>query len=145
MSRENVELAQRGYRAMNNMLKSRKVDRPYIEEWWTPDSVLKPSGLLPESSEMRGHEGIARFISIQMDAFEGLEVEPLEFLDAVDKVVVPIRFGGKARHTGLDVTFSVVHVLTVRQGKVARLEMFRERAEALEAAGLREDDVAHGG
>lgn len=138
MSRENVELARRGYDALNAMLRRGEIDLPEIEAIWTSDCVLKPSGLLPESGEMHGHDGIARFISNQMEAFDELQVEPLEFLDAGERVVVPIRFGGKARYTGMDVTFFVVHVATVRDGKVARLDMFRERAEALEAVGLRE-------
>ncbi len=87
---------------------------------------------------MYGHDGIARFIRNQMEAFDELHVEPLEFIDAGERVVVPIRFGGKARYTGMDVTFAVVHIATLRGGKVARLDMFRDRAEALEAAGLSE-------
>lgn len=33
-------------------------------------------------------------------------------------------------------TFSVVHVWTIHGGKVARTDMFRSRAQALEAVGL---------
>jgi ketosteroid isomerase-like protein len=46
---------------------------------------------------------------------------------------VPIRFGGKARYTGMDVAFAVVHVATVCNGNVTRLDMFWDRADALEA------------
>jgi hypothetical protein len=46
---------------------------------------------------------------------------------------VPIRFGGKARYTGMDVAFAVVHVATVCTGKVTRLDIFWDRADALEA------------
>jgi ketosteroid isomerase-like protein len=73
-----------------------------------------------------------------MEAFDALKAETEEFIDAGDRVVVPIRFGGKARYTGMDVTFAVVHVVTVRDGKVAWTDMYRERSEALEAVGLRE-------
>jgi ketosteroid isomerase-like protein len=138
MSQENVEFAKRGYVALNQMLASREVDLSLIERLWTPDCVLRPSGILPESAEMHGHDGIARFTENQMEAFDELQVEPLEYLDAGDRVVVPIRFGGKARYTGMDVRFEVVHVVTVRDGKVARTDMFRNKREALEAAGLSE-------
>ena len=138
MSRENVDFVRRGYDALNEMLRRGEIDLRLIEEMWTSDCVLKPSGLLPESGEMSGHAGIAQFITNQMEAFDELQVEALEFLDAGESVVVPIRFGGKARYTGLEVTFDVVHVATVRDGKVARLEMFLDKAEALEAVGLRE-------
>ena len=138
MSQENVEFAKRGYAALNQMLASREVDLSLIEQLWTPDCVLSPSGILPESAEMHGHDGIARFTANQMEAFDALQVEPLEYLDAGDRVVVPIRFGGKARYTGMDVGFEVVHVVTVRDGKVARTDMFRSKREAFEAVGLRE-------
>jgi ketosteroid isomerase-like protein len=136
MSRENVDFVRRGYDALNEMLRRGKVDLRTIDEQWTSDCVIKPSGLLPESAEMHGHAGIAQFISNQMEAFDELQVETLEFLDAGESVVVPIRFGGKARYTGLEVTFDVVHVAAIRDGKVARLEMFLDKAEALAAAGL---------
>jgi ketosteroid isomerase-like protein len=138
MSRENVEFVRRSYRALNEMLKRGEVDRSSIEEIWTPDCLLKPSGLLPESAEMHGHEGVAQFIGNQMEAFAELQVDPLEFLDAGERVVMPIRFGGKARYTGMEVAFAVVHVATLRHGKMARLEMFRDKADALKAAGLSE-------
>ena len=139
MSQENVEFARRGYAAINEMLRRRAVDRSLIEAFWTADSVLTPAGILPESSEMHGHDGIAQFISNQMEAFDELRIDPLEFIDAGDRVVVPIRFGGKARYTGMEVEFAVVHVVTIRDGRCARTDMFRERAEALAAAGLREE------
>ncbi len=136
MSRENVDVVRSGYEAVNDMLERGDVDRALIEKLWTADCVLRPSGILPESAEMHGYDGIARFINNQMEAFDELQVEPLEFVDAGESVVVPVRFGGKARYTGMDVTFSVVHVVTMRDGRVARTDMFPEKAEALEAAGL---------
>lgn len=87
---------------------------------------------------MHGHDGIARFLANQMDAFEELRIEPLEFVDAGDRVVVPVRFGGRARYTGMEVVFAVVHVVTVRDGRSARTDMFREVDQALDAVGLRE-------
>ena len=131
MSQEDVEVARRGYAAINQMLARGVVDRALIEELWTADTVLRPAGILPESSEMNGREGIARFMSTQMEAFDELRVEPVEFIDAGERVLVPIRFGGKARYTGMEVAFFVVQVVTVREGKCSRIDMFRERAEAL--------------
>ena len=124
--------------ALNEKLKTGVVDRQAVEETRAPDCVLRPSGLLPESSEMHGHEGIVRFMTAQMEAFDEMQVEVLDLIDADDRVVVPLRFGGPARHTGLDVNFAVVHLLTVRDGRIARLYMFGARAAALKAVGLRE-------
>lgn len=136
MSQENVELVRRAQAALQRMLAAREVDRALIEELWTDDCVLRPAGILPESAEMHGRDGIARFIENQMEAFDELEVVPHEFIDAGDRVVVPIHFGGRARYTGMDVSFAVVHVVTVRDGKLARTDMYREKDEALTAVGL---------
>ncbi|MDQ3935523.1 MAG: nuclear transport factor 2 family protein [Actinomycetota bacterium] len=136
MSGENVEFLRRGYDAMNEMLERRDIDRAQIEEFWTEDCVLRPAGILPESAEMHGHDGIVRFIENQLEAFDELQIEALEWIDAGDRVVVPIRFGGRARYTGMDVAFEVVHVVTLRDGRVARTDMYREKEEALRAVGL---------
>ena len=65
-------------------------------------------------------------------------MEASEFIDRGDYLIVPYRFGGRARHTGLEVEFSFVHLITLRDGKVTRCEVHKTKAEALEAAGLRE-------
>ena len=65
-------------------------------------------------------------------------VEATEFIDRGDYLIVPNRFGGRARHTGLPVEFSLVHLITLQNGKVIRVEVHRTKEEALEAAGLRE-------
>ena len=137
MSHENVELARRGYVALNDAYKTGDFQSA-IQEFCDPEIVLMPSGILPESSEMHGHEGLLRFAALQTEVFEEFWVEPQEFIDAGDRVVVPVRFGGLAQHTGLEVVFDVVHVCTARDGKWTRIDMYVTKADALEAVGLRE-------
>ena len=110
------------------------------EEMLHPDFVLRP----PEDSPFpeagtggQGREGFLRFVAGQAEGFDAMSLEPQEFIDAGDRVVVPLQFGGRARHTGLEIKFAVVHVVTIRDGKLARLDIYMSRAEALEAAGLR--------
>jgi ketosteroid isomerase-like protein len=100
MSREDIELLRRSYERWNEAYKTGEF-LPLIEELCDPEIVLRPAGILPESSEMRGHEGVLRFTTNQAEAFEALSVEPEEFIDAGERVVVPVRLGGRARHTGL--------------------------------------------
>ena len=135
MSQENVELARRGYAALNDAYRTGDFSAA-IEEFCDPEIVLTPSGILPESSEMHGHEGLLRFAALQTEAFEEFWVQPQEMIDAGDRVVVPVRFGGRAQHTGLEVVFDVVHVCTARDGKWTRIDMYVSKAEALEAVGL---------
>jgi len=58
--------------------------------------------------------------------------------DTDDCVVVAITFGGRARHSGLEVTLHPVHVFRLRDGRVFHWQIFQEREQALEAVGLRE-------
>src|SRR5438105_14448273 len=102
MSQQNVELARRGYAALNDAYKTGEFQAA-IEEFCDPEIVLRPSGILPESSEMHGHEGLLRFAALQTEAFEEFWVEPLEIIDAGERVVVPARFGGRAQHSRLEV------------------------------------------
>ena len=53
-------------------------------------------------------------------------------------MVVAITFGGRARHSGLEVTLHPVHVFRLRDGRVFHWQIFQEREQALEAVGLRE-------
>jgi ketosteroid isomerase-like protein len=137
MSQENVELVERTYERINDAYKTGEYQGP-MEELCHPDVVLSTSGMFPESGEYRGFDGLREFTINQAEAFEEISAQPVEFIDAGDQVVVPLRFGGKARHSGIKAAFSVVHVWSVREGKISRLDMFQSRAEALNAVGLAE-------
>jgi ketosteroid isomerase-like protein len=142
MSQQDVENARRGYAALNEAYRSGDVNDflPILEEYWDPEVVFEPAGVLPESRTVHGWDGILRFTAEQMKAFRDRSVwlEPLEYIDAGERLVVPYRFGGVARHTGIEVELSFVHVFTIRNGKTVRVDVYETKAEALEAAGLSE-------
>jgi len=144
MSEENVETARRGFAILNEAYQAGdpSIFRPFLEEYWDPDGVLEPSGLLPDSSPRphRGRDGVLAFIGNQMEAFsEGSGwLEATEFIDHGDYLIVPYRLGGRARHTGLPVEFSFVALYCFKNRKVTRMEVHRTKAAALEAAGLSE-------
>jgi ketosteroid isomerase-like protein len=142
MSQEDIENARRGYAALNDAYRSGDVEhfRPILEEFWDPEVVFVPAGVLPESRTVHGLEDMLQFTVGQMQAFEegSMWIEPLEYIEAGDRMVVPYRFGGRARHTGIEVEFSFVHVFTQRRGKTVRVDVYRSMAEALKAVGLSE-------
>ena len=138
MSQRDVENARRGYAAINDAYRSGDVNDflPIAEEMWDPDIVLTlPGGVLGGGETWRGYDGMLRFIGHQMEAFREMWIEPEEFIDAGDKLVVPVRFGGQARHTGIELEFTFVHVWTMSDGKAIRMEVFETKREALEAVG----------
>jgi ketosteroid isomerase-like protein len=142
MSQENVEHARQAFAALNDAYRTGdpSLIQPILEAYWDPDVVFEPAGVLPDSSPRphRGWDGVLHFIGNQMEAFSEGWLEADEFIDRGDYLVVPYRFGGRARHTGLPVEFSFVALIALRDGTMIRWEVHRTKAEALEAAGLRE-------
>src|SRR5262245_34960236 len=142
MSKENVENARRNYATLNEAYRAGdpSIFRPVVEEYFDPDVVFEPAGVLPDSAQRphKGWDGALACIGGQMEAFSEGWLEATDFIDHEDYLIVPYRMGGRARHTGLPVEFSFVHLFTIQDGKITRVEVHRTKAEALEAAGLSE-------
>jgi ketosteroid isomerase-like protein len=63
------------------------------------------------------------------------QIQPHEFIEAGEHVVVPWLFSATGRD-GIEVEAEVTWCFTFREGKVARMVYFPTQEEALEAAGL---------
>lgn len=61
-----------------------------------------------------------------------------ETSDRDDRVFVVATHHGRGRSSGVPIEVRLAYVYTVRDGKVSRQEVWRDRATALEAAGLTE-------
>ena len=61
-----------------------------------------------------------------------------EVIDAGGAVIIAVRYRGRGRASGVEVNDRLFEVHTFRDGQCIRKVDFRERADALEAAGLRE-------
>ena len=70
--------------------------------------------------------------------FGEFEAHSEEILGAGDKVVVVVFQRGIRKASGAAVERRVGQVWTVREGKAIRWQVFKDRAEALEAAGVSE-------
>ena len=71
------------------------------------------------------------------DVWEKIRFEPLEFVDAGERVVVVERLVGKGKGSGVEVAQTWGAVWTVRDGRVVRMELsYPDRDAALAAAGL---------
>jgi ketosteroid isomerase-like protein len=71
-------------------------------------------------------------------AFEDFRAEPEEFIDAGAQVVVVVRERGRGRESGVDLDHRYGALITMRDGRILRLEWFDTPAEALKAAALHE-------
>ncbi len=70
---------------------------------------------------------------------DDIRFAPLRFWDSGDKVVVALRVTAKGKETGIPVEQHLAQVWTMRDGKAVRAQTYPTQAEALEAAGLRDE------
>jgi ketosteroid isomerase-like protein len=92
---------------------------------------------LPDAAVYHGHQGWLDQIAKFREAFSEMSYEPLEFIDAGDKVVAVIRATGVAKVGGIEGEVTYAQVETWRRGKIVKIQYFLSKNEALEAAGVR--------
>ena len=107
-----------------------------------PDVVYDVSRRVFDPEIYRGHEGVREFTRLLREQWETIRVEPQDFIvTGDDVVVVPVRLVGVGKQSRAETTANAAHLWTFRGGKVIRQTTFQTRAEALEAAGLPEQDI----
>ena len=131
MSAENVELVREGYERF-------RATGDVAEEFSTDDFAWDMSNFhgWPEQQVYEGTEGARVFLTAWAGAWDDWKLEIEELLDAGDKVVALVKQSGVSKEAGMPVEMSFAQLWTIRDGKQARMDMYSDRAEALEAAGL---------
>jgi ketosteroid isomerase-like protein len=81
-------------------------------------------------------EGVGGGLRRVFEIYEDVRVEVGEFIDAGDRVVVTGRTRARAKGSGMELDTPLALVWTVTDGRLARIEVFTDRRDALEAAGL---------
>lgn len=133
MSLENVEIVRRIYEAADRR------DVATVFSLYDPKVELDPSHVQVVGIGVgvyRGHDGLRNFFREWHEAWDEIEYDYDELIDAGEHVVAVVRRHGRGRASGVEVEWPVALVWTVREGKVVRLAWFPTREEALEAVGL---------
>ena len=128
MSQENVEIVKRAVAALNE----RDIDS-YLA-CCTEDIELH-TPLAAIGGVYDGHDGIRRFFADVSDAGPDLRVT-IERLEAIgaDRVLTFEHFSVSGRATGIPTPADGANVFDLAEGKIKRIRIFLDRAEALEAA-----------
>jgi ketosteroid isomerase-like protein len=146
MSQENVELAREWYDVVNR----------WLESYWA--SPEQPLGETPGTDGVfdrmchdaewdwlfspetfRGRDQLLRAAADFIDTVGEWRIEVEEVIDGGrDRVLAILRILARGRSSGAPVYQRVFSVIIVRDGKIARIHDYTERAKALEATGLRE-------
>ena len=86
----------------------------------------------------QGHEGVRQFWPEGLSGFGEIDFEVDELIDAGDQVLAVIREREVGRASGVPVEATHLAVWTLAEGKVTQMQVFDDRQQALEAAGLSE-------
>ena len=136
MSQENVQIVRAAMEAWN----ARDIDA--LRETYAEDVVTWPPTGWPEAGPFMGRDTVIDQWERMRDSWDDEEIEMLaDYLDAADRVAV--RMFWRERH-GPARNAEATGIFTIRDGKIRIAEFFWDYAEALEAAGLSEQD-AHTG
>ena len=107
----------------------REIFDPKVEWVAAPHSLLA-------SEKYRGYDGVRRFWTQFLSAWGDYGAEVDELIDAGDQVVAVMRLSGRTKE--LEVGEARSSLITLRDGRIMRIEPFASKDAALEAAGLRE-------
>jgi ketosteroid isomerase-like protein len=137
VTKENVEIVRRVYNA------AARRDAETVLALYDPEVELDASrialgGLVGEPVR-HGHDGVRSFFRDVHEAWDNLEYDVEELIEADEQVISVVTRRGRGRASGAGVEMHYALVWTLRDGKVARVAWFTTREEALRAAGLQND------
>jgi ketosteroid isomerase-like protein len=132
MSEQNVETVRRCIKFWDTQ------DFAALTELADPEFVLDLSeNFNPVVYE--GIDGLRRWMADADEMWEEFRIEAEELIDAGEQVVTCAHVSGKGRGSGAPAEMRVFQVWKLGGGKVLRITGgYRDRAQALSAAGLRE-------
>ena len=132
MSQENVEVVCDLFAATNER------DFPRAMSHFAEDVVLVANAFL-ESGTFEGRHAVGQWFANWFRAFEpDYHFDIQETQDLGDAVFLFATCYGHGRTSGVGVHGQTGFLYRLRGGKIVRVELYPSRAEALEAAGLRE-------
>jgi ketosteroid isomerase-like protein len=132
MSQKNVEIVQAGY----EHFEATGEIRAHADLVW---DVSNPGW--PDQQIYLGPEGGMQFNAEWAAAWDDWELEPQDYIDAGERVVVILNQRGRSKATGIPVEMRFAQVWTLRDGLASRMQLYASVEEALEAVGLSEQDA----
>jgi ketosteroid isomerase-like protein len=131
MSAADVELITRMYRAWNSG------DMEALIDVFDAKVEVHPAlSAFLASPVYRGHEGVAAWYEETYEPWAELHAEPQRFIDAGDRTVVVAALRARVPGGRVDVEGEIAQVVTVRDGKIVRLDGYEEPDAALAAVGV---------
>jgi ketosteroid isomerase-like protein len=143
MSEDNVELVRRLYAAggpfslpMSPDEERALLDLLFGEHYVEQVEVRMPPDYPEGEQVLYGRQGMSRLLAMLRDSWTEWRFEAERFIDAGQRVVVLIRVIARGGASGLAAEQETAHVWAIREGRLASIQIYRDRDEALKAVGL---------
>ncbi|MHB8235256.1 MAG: nuclear transport factor 2 family protein [Solirubrobacteraceae bacterium] len=108
-------------------------DEPALFALISTDVVITQ---FPEQIDVRdyhGHDGLRQVMADWIGSWDDWSIEILTAREVGDAVLATARQRGRGRGSGAPMDSQVIFAFTVRDGLIARWQMFSSEAQALEA------------
>jgi ketosteroid isomerase-like protein len=136
MSQENVELV----KAMNEAYMAGE----YFEALQVLDPEIEWQGTkggLDEHIVYRGHEEVIKGFADNLMTWERLSLDYEQYIDAGDQVLVFVHEVARGLESGVELETDTAVVFRIENDRIVKARGYMNRAEALEAVGLSEQDA----
>jgi ketosteroid isomerase-like protein len=131
MSQESVEIITRMYRAWNSGDMDALVDAFDVEV-----EVRPALSTFLASSVYRGRDGVAAWYAETFEPWAEMRAEPQRFVDAGERTVVVVGLHARVPGGEVDLDAEIAHVVTIRDGRIVKLDGYDAPEAALRALGL---------
>ena len=91
-----------------------------------------------EAQPFRGHAGIAKWMAHELEPWEDWRVEPAEFREVGERVLVRALVTARGQGSTVELTADAGMVFEFREQRIMRVWSYLNWHEALAAVGLRE-------
>jgi len=128
MSQENLDVVRGLFAALDS------------QDWEAALGMFDPEvEWSPTEGTFHGVDGVVTSLAEWLEPWDEHHIEAEEFMEAGDEILAVIHLTGRAeRGSGMEIDQRFFQLYAVRKGKIIRMVEFVRRADALEAAGLRE-------
>jgi ketosteroid isomerase-like protein len=131
MSEENVEVVKHSFDAWNER------DVEAIRRCYAEDVVVQ-TGITEFGRTFEGDDPIGRWVAEMQETWAEVHFEAERIFEGDDVVVSFYRAIGIGRESGVEVVRDLTGVYRLRDGLIVSEQVFLDREQALEAAGLSE-------
>lgn len=111
----------------------------HFQDFYDEQIEIRMPADYPEGEQVLvGRRGMAEVIDLLRDSWTTWRFEAERLIDAGHCVIVLTRVVAEGGASGLAAVQETAHVLKLDQGRLSSIQIYRDRAQALEAVGLSE-------